>query len=103
MNKNKQIELIRKRNSDLNKKLDDMQFQLQYNKELNQGSYQKAKDLIVELNSIKTEWQSALNELYEKQEKYQELINDLREMRDEMIRNGFKRPWYKRIFMRKNK
>ena len=95
---------IRKRNADLAKKLDDMKFKLEYNKTLNQESYKKAKALIEELESIKIEWRTKLDDLIDKQEKYQVLINDLQELRDEMASKLSKRPkqsWYKRLFKKK--
>lgn len=98
MNTSKQIDIIRKRNVDLSQKLEDLQFKLDYQSQLNTGSYQTAKELITELINIKDEWNKSLKILQDRDAEYQRLINDLKKLRKIMISNGIKIPWYKRIF-----
>ena len=97
MNRQKQIEIIRKRNTELSKQLDDVKFQLEFNSQLNSEGYQRARDLIVDLEKIKQEWLIALDDLNDKREKYSYLISDLQEMKTIMVNMGFKIPWYKKI------
>lgn len=98
MNKQKQMELVRKRNSDLEKKINNLKFKLEYDEKLNREGFKRAKYLIAELEEIKLAKETELNELKKKQEEYQTLIDDLQKMRNEMISVGFGQPWYRRIF-----
>lgn len=97
MNKSKQIDMIRKRNVELTEQLEDMRFQLEFNSQLNTKGYQQAKDLIYDLEKIKHEWLSALDDLNNKREKYSELIADLQNIKNIMTSRGFKIPWHKKI------
>lgn len=100
MNRQKQIELSRKRNADLEQKLKDVKFKLEYDRELNQKALSQAKNLITELEMHEIEKQKELNNLKEMRERYQGLLNSLQDMRNEMAKMGFKRPWYKRLIGR---
>ena len=97
MNKQKQIDLIRKKNAELSKQLDDMRFKLESNTQLNMEGYKKAKDLIVELEEIKQDWLSTLYDLNNQRERYSDLINDLQKIKNIMVSMNFKIPWYKKI------
>lgn len=98
MNTSKQMDIIRKRNTDLSKRLEELQFKLDYQNQLNTGSYKTAKELITELNTIKDEWSRSLKILQKRDAEYQRLIEDLKNLRKIMISNGIKMPWYKRIY-----
>lgn len=97
MDRAKQIDMVRKRNAELTKQLDDMRFKLEFNSQLNMNGYKKAKDLIVELEKIKQDWLIVLEDLNDKKTKYSCLINELQDMKKIMINMGFKIPWYKKI------
>ena len=97
MNRLKQADMIRKRNAELSKQLDDMKFKLEYNSQLNMEGYKHAKDLIVELEQLKQEWKSSIDDLNDKREKYAELIAELRTIKNIMKNMGFKIPWYKKL------
>lgn len=97
MNKLKQIDVIRKRNVELTKQLDDMRFMLEFNSQLNMEGYQCAKDLINDLEKIKHDWILALYDLNNKKEKLDCLITDLQTIKNIMVNMGFKIPWYKKI------
>lgn len=97
MDRSKQIDTIRKRNIELTKQLEDVKFQLEFNSQLNMNGYKKAKDLIVELEEIKQDWILAIKDLNDKRTKYSCLINELQDMKKNMIDMGFKIPWYKKI------
>ena len=97
MGKYKQIEAIRKRNAELTEQLDNARFELEHNSQLNMNGYQRAKDLIGELEAIKQEWIIALEDLNKRKEKYTLLIADLQEIKKIMTKMGFKIPWYKKI------
>ena len=100
MNNVKQADVIRKRNAELTKQLEDLKFQLEFNSQLNMKGYQNAKDLINDLEQIKRDWISALDDLNDKRMKYSELISDLQKIKNIMASNGFKIPWYKKIINR---
>jgi chromosome segregation ATPase len=97
MDKSKQVEAIRKRNSELTKQLEDIRFELEFNSQLNTKGYQRAKDLIEELEQIKQDWTLALEDLNDKREKYSILIADLQKIKKIMTNMGFKIPWHKKI------
>ena len=104
MNKTRQIDTVRKRNAELSKELDDLKFKLDYNSQLNMNGYQRAKDLIGELEKIKQDWLSVLIDLENKKNQYDELIKDLQKIKSIMTSMGFKIPWYKRLINKiKNK
>lgn len=97
MNRQKQIDLIRKKNAELSKQLDDLRFKLESNTQLNIDGYNKAKDLIVELEEIKQSWLESIEDLNNQREKYSILINDLQKIKNIMVNRGFKIPWYRKI------
>lgn len=92
----KQVDMIRKRNADLTKQLEDLKFQLEFNSQLNMKGYKCAKDLINDLEKIKHDWLLALEDLNNKRIEYSELISDLQKIKNIMISHDFKIPWYKR-------
>lgn len=98
MNRSKQADaLIRKRNAELTEQLERMRFELEFNSQLNMNGYQRAKDLISELEQVKQDWTFALDDLNDKREQYSLLIADLQEIKKVMINRGFKIPWYRKI------
>lgn len=97
MNKQKQIDLIRKKNAELSQQLDDMRFKLEFDSQLNRNGYQRAKDLIDDLEKIKQDWGFAVNDLNDKREIYSDLISELQKIKNIMASMGFKIPWYRRI------
>ena len=99
MDRKKQIELVRKRNAELTKQIDDLKFKLEFDNQLNMEGYKRAKDLILDLENIKSEWINVVNNLKEKDIEYSYLISELKEIRNIMRNMGFKIPWYKKIFL----
>lgn len=97
MNKSKQADIIRKRNAELSQQLDELRFKLEFDSQLNKEGYQRAKDLINDLEHIKQEWIFALDDLNDKREKYSDLISDLQNIKHIMVDMGFKIPLYKKI------
>ena len=97
MGKEKQMDIVRKRNAELTKQLEDMKFKLEFNSQLNMNGYKQAKDLIGDLEKIKQDWLSAIEDLNNKREKYSNLIVDLQKIKNIMIHRGFKIPWYRKI------
>lgn len=85
MNRDKQIDVMRKRNSNLSEQIKDLQFKLEYNKQLNSEGYQTAKELIEELEDIKNNWLEALNRLYDIETEYEGLISDMRNIKEVML------------------
>ena len=103
MNRQKQIGIIRERNAELTKQIDDMRFKLEFNSQLNIEGYKHAKDLIDDLEKIKQNWESTLNDLDKERIKYSKLNHDLQSMKNIMIKMGFKIPWYKKIINKINR
>ncbi|MCD7810256.1 MAG: hypothetical protein LUG91_00125 [Ruminococcus sp.] len=84
MDKSKQLELVRKRNSELSKTIDELKSKIDFDSKNKQESFVRAKELIKELEEIKEEWESSLKILKEKQEEYELLISDLKKMSEIM-------------------
>lgn len=97
MNKDKKIDLMKKRNKSLTEQVETLQFELDYNTSLNNEGFQRAKDLIVELEQLKARWEESIAELDKCRDEYESLIFELREMKKIMKKAGFKIPWYKKI------
>ena len=102
MDRGKQIDLIRKRNTQLNEQLENAKFALEYDRMLNREGYKHAKDLIAELEDIKKRWTEALDDLKNKQDEYQMLVDDIKKLRDRMsagvVGKVRKVPWFRRWF-----
>lgn len=99
MNKRKQMELIRKRNMELTKQIDDLKFKIEFDTQLNMEGYKRAKDLISDLENIKADWLKVINDLKDKDVEYSYLISELKMIRDIMKNMGFKIPLYKKILL----
>ena len=84
MNKDKKLEIMRKRNTELNNRLKDTEFMIQYTKFNNQNGYYSAKQLIYELNDIKEKWIEALAELEQERDEYQNVVSDIKKIREKM-------------------
>lgn len=99
MNKKKQIDLIRKRNIELSKQINDMKFKLEFDSQLNMEGYKRAKDLISDLEHIKSEWIEIIEDLRKKDIEYSYLISELKQIKNIMTDMGFKIPVYKKIWL----
>ena len=85
MDREKQINMMRKRNIDLSEQIKDLELKLEYNKQLNSEGYQTAKELIKELENIKENWLETLNRLYDIESEYQGMISDMKEIKETML------------------
>lgn len=84
MDKNKQADIIRKRNAKLTKQLEEVNTGLELDRFINGESYQRAKNLITDMELIKKKWITALDNLYEKQAEYDRLIGEVKDLRKRM-------------------
>lgn len=82
MDRNKQTEIIRKRNAQLSKQLEDLKIAFAYDKTLNREGYKHARNLIADIENLKREWEDALTKIREKQDEYQTLVKDLKKFRN---------------------
>jgi hypothetical protein len=80
MNSTKTIELLRKRNVQLQEELDRLK-ELHLKQESNDPESKKVSELITDLENIRTEWMKILEELNQDREEYIALIDDLRTVR----------------------
>lgn len=85
MDRDKQIDVMRKRNIDLSEQIKELQLHLEYNRQLNSEGYQAAKDFIEELKNIKENWLETLNRIYDLETEYQGLISDMKEIKATML------------------
>ena len=93
----KQEDVLRKRNIELLKELDEAKSQLAMEKDLNSESTKKAQDLIVELEMIKSTWLKALDEVDEQRKLYKKLIEEVKEFKNSVKgRNAIERWFYDR-------
>lgn len=100
MYEKKQLDIVRKRNSELSKQIDDLKFKLEFDKQLNREGYQNAKDLIADLEIIKMDWLKVVKELQNYKVQYSILIDDLKQIKTIMINMGFKVPLHKKIIFK---
>ena len=98
MDKMKQIDLIRKRNKELSKQLNDLKFKLEFDSQL--IKFKIELTMIQDLEKIKSEWLQALNDLQNAKLKYSFLIKNLQEIKKLMGDIGYKIPLRKRIIMK---
>lgn len=80
MKETKTIELLRKRNTQLQEELDQLK-ELHLKQESNDPENKKVSELITDLENIRTEWMKILEELNQDREEYIALIDDLRTVR----------------------
>lgn len=80
MKETKTIELLRKRNTQLQEELDRLK-ELHLKQESNAPESKKVSELITDLENIRTEWMNILEELNQDREEYIALIDDLRTVR----------------------
>ena len=102
MNDKKRLELIRKKNYELNNYIDELKLEIKYYKEQNNLRFNEDA-FIKELENIKKEWLDSLKQLKEKNTEYNELIEELLAIRDIMYGMNFKIPWYKKILLKHKK
>lgn len=103
MDKDKQIELVRKRNIELVQQLEDLKKNLNQEQEKSNevtDEYKTYKQLINELEKIKTEWLDSLNKLKQYEKEYSELISDLKLAKKSLKDIGVKIPSRKKLFRR---
>jgi hypothetical protein len=82
----KEIEIARKRNIELSKENDELKFKLEKDKTLNQESTKKANELIDEFVVLKQEWEKAIYDLKEKSYEYQELLDECKSAKEELLK-----------------
>lgn len=81
MNDTKTIELLRKRNAQMQEELDRLK-ELRIKQENNDPENKKISEIIADLENIRTEWMSILEELNQDRKEYLSLIEDLRTIRE---------------------
>lgn len=80
MDNTEKIKLLRKRNAQMQEKLDEIK---KKSESLNRPDDDKQTfDLIKELENIREDWLKALEELNKEREEYAKLISELRQLRD---------------------
>ena len=80
MNSTKTIDLLRKRNAQMQEELDKLK-EIN-NKNSNSSDNKQLSHLIKELEDIKKEWLVILDELSQEREQYKNLVEDLRCIRE---------------------
>ena len=84
MKKLRQLELLRQNNQELTEELENLKTQYELDNMLRNDNYETAKELIIELESIKERWSELISEVENIQFEYEELIQELKDMRQEM-------------------
>lgn len=72
----KKLEILRKRNDELETELEKAKCDLSEYKYNTENSYAKAKELIANLETIKKEWEESLAEIRKLKQQYEWLIHD---------------------------
>lgn len=96
---NKQAELVRKRNAELSKQIDELKEKIKLDSQLNSESHKRVEDLISDLEDIKSKWLNSIEKLEKKSYEYSILISELKEIKKIMTSMGFKIPWHKKILL----
>ena len=99
MNDMDRIELLRKRNQELNKELDAAVKKIKDSEQENSEKQVEVKVLIEDLESIKTEWIATLKELKQYRDEYAVLITELKEMKSILMES--KKLHRKKLFRKK--
>ena len=81
----KRLELQIKRNRDLQKKLEEAKMSLAKSEMDSENGFKRAKELIGELEDIKSRWEKSLNELERLQTQYQDLISKTKKLKNAMF------------------
>ena len=81
MNDTKTIDLLRKRNAQMQEELDRLK-ELRTQQEDNDPGNKKVSELITDLEKIRSEWMNILEELNQDRKEYITLIEDLRTIRE---------------------
>ena len=97
----KRIEILRKKNQELQEQLDWVLKELDINNDETFREKELTGKLIEELESIKNEWTFEVNELKKYKDEYIALINELKEMKKIMLDGNITTPWYKKLFHKK--
>ena len=84
MDNTKIVELLRKRNSQIQEELDRLKKLTLKND--GDSDDKKVSDLIKELEDIREEWMKVLEELNQDCKEYRELIEDLRNIRETFVK-----------------
>lgn len=80
------VDKLKDRNKKLQQQLNDIKFQLEFDKNYNSESLKKAEDLISDLEQIKSKWLEIIEELEEKSNEYDRLNKDLVNAKQQMIK-----------------
>lgn len=88
MNKDKRIETQRKiifslqeENENLNNRIEELEFQLQYEKEMKSNSFEETKKLLAEANEYREKYQECVDGLNNAKSKYLEATKQMNEER----------------------
>lgn len=89
----KKLEILRRRNDELEKEVEDAKKELSEYKLSTEGSYEKAKQLIADLEIIKRDWNQSLTEIQELKKQYEWLIHDTKLLHAKEARSA----WFSKI------
>lgn len=97
MDKDKQLEIIRKRNIELTEEIEGLKKLLLEKDE----AIKDSEKTVAELHRIKAEWETIIADLKEQKEKYVRLNKKAENMKSELLgiveQSGVSVPWYKKI------
>lgn len=103
MNVIKDYENLKEKNSQYENQIKELKFQLFKDKKLNSEGYKKAKDMIYEMEILRSEFKSSIAETKEKIRYLDNLILELNEMKKVMVDLGYNIPFKRRLKMKINK
>lgn len=96
----RRIDLIRKQNEELLLKINELQSKLNQSLQDNADSKEQFDSLIIDLKKIRKQWKTAVEDLENKSQEYEKLIEFLHEANGIMKSMNFKIPWYKKILLK---
>lgn len=98
MNQDKKIDIIKRKNERLQKQLDECSLMLEIEKQENRMDEAKVVAFMNEFSILQKEYEDAVTDLRKCQAEYQEVINELQEMKYDLIESGIRPPFYIRFY-----
>ena len=100
MNQDKKIDIIKRKSERLKKQLDECNLMLELEQKENRMDEVKVAAFLSEFSELQKEYEDAIIELRKCQSEYQAVINELQEMKYDLIEAGIRPPFYIRFYYR---
>ena len=103
MNVIKEYERLKCDNIEYKDKIRDLEFQLFKKDTLNNHGYEKAKNMIIEIESLRQELKKTILDAKKKSSELDQIILELNELKKVMVSLGYNVPFKQKVKMKINK